>query len=327
MKKVALVGFASTTIRWDWPDDVDIWSINCAWDYGPGRIDRLLEMHPIEQLTADLDKETKWEGKHWLWLQEPHPFPIYMMEIDSRIPQSIKYPLDEICGDIFTHLWRGDVMNTYLTSSGAYMLALAIHEKYDKIYLAGFEMGTGTEFGYQRDCATYLIRIANGRGINVNLDEHSGMMKAKLYSYEGGQMVYRRQIVEMSENYQYQFETYKREYEKKPEPKMFCTMQRANGAAISLWQLLAKSELPFFGRQGIEHILNMYKSQHQTTMGYMNKFSTSDVFNAMMLAEGAVQAFQNLIRVCDLQEPDMEIRSITNFELINQPVKEPELLV
>jgi hypothetical protein len=319
VKKVALVGFGAKTIRTYWPDDIEIWTINCAWDgYGFNRIDRLLEMHPIEQLTADLDRATKWEGKHWIWLQEPHPFPIYMMRTDPRIPASVEYPLDDICDDIFSHLWRADALNKYLTSSASFLMAMAIHEKYNTIYLAGFEMKSGSEFGYQRDGLAYLTGLANGRGIPVILPENTGFLKAKIYSYEGGQLVMRDVIVQHLENYQAQFKALVDSHDTTPQ------VYRAQGAVLSLSALLEKSSLPFMGRQGLEHTLQMYSNQYNESMGYVNKFGPEKFGPAMMMAEGAIQAYENLIEVCDLQEPDLRIHEIAHFIQLNKVQQEAQ---
>jgi hypothetical protein len=313
MRKVALVGFGAKTIKTDWPEDTEIWTINCAWDgYGFTRIDRLFEMHPIEQLTADLDKNTRWEGKHWVWLQEVHDFPIYMMQPDSRIPNSVVYPLGEICNDVFACLKRGEVINRYITSSASFMMAQAIHEKYDVIYLAGFEMKSNTEYGYQRDGLAYLVGVANGRGIDVVLPENTGMFKAKIYSYEGGQMVTREVIKQHLENYNAQYKELIVSRDTTPQ------IYRAQGAVLALTALVENTDLPFMGRQGLEHTLQMYGNQYSESMGYVNKFGAEKFGAAMMMAEGAVQAYENMIEVCDLQEPDLRIHEIAHFIQLNK---------
>ena len=312
MKKVALVGFSSKTKEVVWPDNVEIWTINCAWDYGFVRIDRLLEMHPIEQLTADLDRATKWEGKHWLWLQEPHPFPIYMMHKDPRIPASVEYPLDEICDDCFSHIWRFNALNRYLTSSASFLMAMAIHEEYSTIFLSGFEMASGSEYTYQRDGLAYLTGLANGRGISVVLPSNTGFLKAKIYSYEGGQMVSRDDIKQHLESYKAQFKALVDAYDTSPQ------VYRAQGAVLALAALVENSDLPFMGRQGLEHTLQMYGNQYSESMGYVNKFGAEQFGPAMMMAEGAIQAYENLIDVCDLQEPNLRIHEIAHFIQLNK---------
>ena len=197
MREVAIVGFAEKSRQTVWPDGVEVWTLNCAWRFDFARIDRLLEIHTLDQLTADRDNPQGWEADHWRWLQGV-TFPVYMQERIPEVPASVKYPLDEIIEDLFCHLWReevyhGDTESTekkkelirekYLTSSVGLLMALAIYERVNRIYLSGIELETGSEYTYQRDGMTYLIGLANGRGIDVILSEKSGLMRAKLYGF------------------------------------------------------------------------------------------------------------------------------------------------
>jgi len=315
MRKVAICGFASRTRRTDWPADVEVWTVNCAWDYGFTRITRLFEMHPLAQLTADLDKPTKWEGKHWIYLQQPHEFPIYMMAHDDRIPASVEYPLGDVCVDLFGKLRRRGVPNVYLTSSASFMLALAIHEGVDEVYIAGLEMASGSEYTYQRDGFAYMVGLANGRGIHVELPENTGLFKAAIYSYEGGQFIYRETI-----------EKHLAEYWRQYDEGLIAPNQntyRADGAVRALTELLAHTDLPFIGRQGLERSLQKYGSQHSQAMGYYNKFVTTQEDGQkwgpiLMQCEGAIQAYENMIEVCDLQEPNLAIHEITHFVELNK---------
>jgi hypothetical protein len=72
------------------------------------------------------------------------------------------------------------------------------------------------------------------------------------------------------------------------------------------------------GRQGLEHTLQMYGNQYSESMGYVNKFGAEKFGAAMMMAEGAVQAYENMIEVCDLQEPDLRIHEIAHFIQLNK---------
>jgi hypothetical protein len=303
LKKVALVGFAAKTKEVVWPDNVEIWTINYAWNYDFVRIDRLLEMHPIEHLSEDNEQESK----HWLWLQEPHEFPIYMMHKDPRVPASVEYPLDDICDDCFSHIWRFNAMNRYLTSSASFMMAMAIHEQYNAIYLSGFEMATGSEYTYQRDGLAYLTGLANGRGISVVLPSETGFLKAKIYSYEGGQLVSREVVQEHLNNYKTQAGVLSNSID------TTCHICRLKGAVRALTTLLNNFSRPSMGRQGLEHLCQKYNDQLRELIGYVNKLGPDKFGSAMAMAEGAVQAYENLIKVCDLEEPDFKIREIAHI--------------
>jgi len=59
----------------------------------------------------------------------------------------------------------------------AYMMALAISENYDEINIFGVDMVADDEFGYQKPNMEYLIGLAEGRGIIVNIQEKSPLLK------------------------------------------------------------------------------------------------------------------------------------------------------
>ena len=348
MRKVALVGFASSSIQTDWPEDVEIWTINCAWRYGFDRITRLFEMHKVEQLTSYIGKQVTWENEHWDWLQKIDKFPVYMLTHDDRIPASVAYPLDEILDDVFQGLHRGEAMVKYMTSSASFLLAQAIHEKVDEINLAGFEMATGSEYTYQRDGMTFLVGVAIGRGIRVNLSEKSNLMVAKIYGYEGGQTVDRALVQTHWTAYEFQKASAVTAYEaaakvndfdKGREP--FMMIFRADGAMQSITHLLGLSDGGFFGRQTLEAHLKNYESQHSAAMGFFNRYNAqvekSDdavkrtptkankkrleddrqqaekSYRTMLLCEGGIQAMQNLIAVCDLQDPNLALKNVSRF--------------
>jgi hypothetical protein len=352
MRKIALCGFAKQSIRQDWPEDVEIWTVNCAWKYGFTRITRLFEMHQVDQLTSYLETQTEWENQHWDWLQKQTDFPIYMLEHDPRIPNSIPYPIDEVCEDVFKHVWRGEdwMPVRYMTSSASYLMGLAIHElKHgDKIYLSGFEMATGSEYTYQRDGMTFMVGLAAGRGIDVILSPTSGIMRAKMYSYEGGQLVDRSTVEDHRHIYLKQktaciaaHDLAAKADDMSSAATNYRNMFRADGAVQSITHLEGLSKGKFFGRQTLEAHLKNYEMQHSEAMGFFNKFNgqleqaernakklpskinlkrlqeererAEKSYRTMLLCEGAIQASQNLISVCDLQEPNLNIREVTRF--------------
>ena len=58
----------------------------------------------------------------------------------------------------------------YLVGTANYAIAYAIYtEKYDVIDLYGIQLNTWEEWAYQRPNAEYLIGIAEGRGMKVNV--------------------------------------------------------------------------------------------------------------------------------------------------------------
>lgn len=167
-RKVAIVGFARPH-RDEAPFDDpswEIWGVNDAWSFMP-RADRWFEVHsrPIHE----------WElrrAKGHLDFLATFAGPIYMIDHYDHIPTSVAFPLAEVIEDL------GRV---YLTSSIAYMLALAIHERVDELGVWGVDMASQSEYGHQRPCCEWLIGVAEGRGMRVTLPDACKLMAGKLY--------------------------------------------------------------------------------------------------------------------------------------------------
>jgi len=105
---------------------------------------------------------------HLKWLKRCG-IPVYQMKVDERIPTSTLYPYDEIV-ERYGHAWITNVKRPYLTSSAAFMLALALYEHdngdtIDRLYLAGVELAIGTEYFDQRPCVEYWIGRLEQAGI------------------------------------------------------------------------------------------------------------------------------------------------------------------
>lgn len=88
------------------------------------------------------------------------------------------YPFDEVAKTI-----GGD----YFCSSMAYMVAKAIHDGAEEIALYGIDM-TDAEYVYQRANMEYLIGLARGKGIKVNIPDSSPLCKyvdSPGFAYDG----------------------------------------------------------------------------------------------------------------------------------------------
>lgn len=188
MRSVAIVGFSQKTMHYCLQSKADeVWSLNHIYliENFP-KLTRLFELHKKHWY---LRKEVPRSVAYWEWLQKPQEFPIYMQEKTDEVPSSVKYPLDEVIEDCLTGLVeidddRNETMRKYFTSSFAYMMALAIHEKFDQIELYGVDMENDTEYGYQRPCGEFWIGIALGRGIKVVIPKPCEMCNAVLYGYD-----------------------------------------------------------------------------------------------------------------------------------------------
>lgn len=189
---VALAGFASATREGVYKSTADeIWSLNMLHSSKTMRrifpldIDRLFELHPEWMLK----KAWYSSGDHWGWLTRiKHHYPIYLIEDYPEIYNGIRYPLEAVCEKFLGHFQRGSDPLHYFTSSMCYMIALAAFEGFDRIEIYGFEMGSDTEYVYQKSGAEFWLGVA-GQYADVVLSSSSLLLKSKLYGFEGGQLV------------------------------------------------------------------------------------------------------------------------------------------
>lgn len=160
IKKVALIGLSPSThddAPWDDPE-WEVWGL--PWDEGYWhRMDRHFEMHDIS-----LVRKRPTEG----YLHRLQTLPCCYMQ-QSYFANIRAYPLEKVIGTI-----RLD----YFNSSIAYMLALAIHEGFERIGLWGIELrGRQSEYDYQRPNAEWLLGFAMGRGIDVEVAKPTTLLR------------------------------------------------------------------------------------------------------------------------------------------------------
>jgi hypothetical protein len=202
MRTVAIVGLAESTreaLRDSQADE--IWTLNWAYKYDfIPRIDRLFEMHPVWLMGKSKKPEHRKMYDHWRWLKRKtaRGYPVYMLQDIPRVPGCVRYPIEAVTADLFGGaLRRGGQPSDFYGSSVDYMLALAIHEQFDVIETYGVEMGSLTEYRYQRESCAFFIGLALGRGITVKLPGASILLRGKRYGYEGGQMIFRQDLERM----------------------------------------------------------------------------------------------------------------------------------
>ena len=282
MHSVALIGLAKVTregIRQSSADE--FWALNWSYKYDfIPRIDRLFEMHPVWAYAGTKKKEYKKPREHWKWLQEPHPYPIYMLHQLPSVPACVRYPIEAVTADIFgDRLIYGDEPRDYYSSSFDYMMALAIYERWDIIELYGFEMGSITEYRYQREGAAGFVMAAVARGITVKRPRNSVLLRAKRYGYEGGQMIFRQDLERFLEHY---------EEQRRDE---MARLQNLEGQHAAFQANGADEE-------SVSELLTKIREQRDKAA----------------IAAGAYQAVSYMIREVDLEEPELEL--INPFETV-----------
>jgi len=178
VKKLAIVGSHPTT-RENAPynnPDYEIWLFNEApqkpevyksWDAS-------FQMHKPEVYAS----EHNWvNDTHWEWLQQDHGNrTIWMMDKDERVPNSERYPLEDVLSLVPYH---------YLRSTPAMALALAIWLGYEDVSLYGSELSSNTEYGYQAINYAFWIGFAHGYGVDLHLECWQDEFNQPIYGYEG----------------------------------------------------------------------------------------------------------------------------------------------
>lgn len=158
MRKIAIIGKCSNS-RSDAPISDPSWEIwTLGWDPTPV-CHRTFEMHENWRNFLGNPEDA---AAHHNWLSS-QVVPVYMLKKEDDIPLSVAFPMDAVADDI----GRTCFGTPYLESSIAYMMALAILEKVDRIGIWGCDLSTGGEYAYQRPNMEYLIGLARGRGIKV----------------------------------------------------------------------------------------------------------------------------------------------------------------
>ena len=167
LRKVAIIGRCWST-RSDAPWDGKDWELwTLAWDPVP-KTDRIFETH--KHFRNYLGNRE--DGDFHVGGLRMAKVPVYMLEKHDDIPMSVKYPFEEV-----TQLIGKTVSGTpYLESSIAYMVALAIYEKVDRIGIWGVDLHCKSEYAYQRPNLEYLIGLARGKGIKVYIPPQSALL-------------------------------------------------------------------------------------------------------------------------------------------------------
>jgi hypothetical protein len=180
MRKVAIVGKSGTSGFAPWRDETwEIWGM--PWISCP-RVTRLFDVHTQEFW----DQNTKMPEESWMpAYRELYPdIPVYCDP--SRVhafAKAVAYPSEVTASLPFA----------YLENTIAYELALAIHEGVDEIGLWGIHMMGTHEFAAERPSVTYLIGLAQGRGIKVSIAPGSPLFMschiAGRYGLPGGRRI------------------------------------------------------------------------------------------------------------------------------------------
>jgi hypothetical protein len=175
IKKVCIIGSAHTTLNEaPWKDDsFEFWCL--AWRKAP-KATRWFDMHTIGPHRKRVPQDYE---EYLSRIKEP----IYLVEENPKIPTGIAYPLMDVMNTLGAVDKHADP--AFFSSSIAYMLGLAIHEKFNEIHIYGVDLVAKDEYVNQRHNTAYLIGLARGLGISVYLPPKAALLKFPyLYGYQ-----------------------------------------------------------------------------------------------------------------------------------------------
>jgi hypothetical protein len=174
-KRVAIVGFSTATRHLTPFDDFEyeIWGLNQLYRHLP-RADRWFDIH------ENWDEHVIEGTDHAAWIKNSE-IPVYMKDFLPDAPQSLRFPIEHTMR-YFSQDILGKADFDYYTSTIAYMLALAIYEKFETIAIYGVDLVIGTEYFHQKACVEYYLGVAAGKGIQIIVPEESALLKQE-YRY------------------------------------------------------------------------------------------------------------------------------------------------
>lgn len=180
-KTVAIVGFANDSVSLaPYNDDsVEVWGLNEAHAFQwMKRATRWFQLHDTyKQKLAKRGITT-----HHEWLKENKwNIPIYMISKDDEIPNSVVYPLAEVCDRFLSAIQKGDSKVKYFGSTFDYMMAIALLEDFDRIEIYGVNMESENEYSNQKPSAEFWIGLALGKGVEIYLPPGCALMNSKVY--------------------------------------------------------------------------------------------------------------------------------------------------
>lgn len=172
---LCIMGTAPSLVETPFGDEtVEIWGVSTLLNNPQvERIDVLFEMHP----------ERWWRQPAVLDYLSEAKQKIYMQDHYDEIPNSVKFPYDEVRKKFYLDV-MGD--NLYVTTTITWMILLAIEQGYTDISLYGIHMAHETEYAYQRSSCSWALGIIHGymlQGLPYKLFIAGGELMKAQYEY------------------------------------------------------------------------------------------------------------------------------------------------
>lgn len=158
----------------DVDDETELWGCN--------GVVVTYDLHKSFQIHSEVFMEDPSTKKEFDRINELN-IPVMMQDKYPGIPNSVKYPLEEIIKEFDCD---------YLTNSIDYELAYAIYLGVKEIDMYGINMVVGGEYAYERPGCSYWIGYARRGGIKVTIyGKESSLLKCyglRLYGYNRSQI-------------------------------------------------------------------------------------------------------------------------------------------
>lgn len=177
-KRVTIMGFAPSWAETKFEDPtMEVWTLNEAYNLlnakkiPLNRISRWFEIH-------DPNSPTKNTPEHIQFLKNC-PVPLIMQNEYEEFPSSIAYPRQQVREYFNQNFIIDDVGSPYTeySNSISWMVALAILEGYEEIWITGVDMAQQQEYAWQRSSCSFFIGFAAGKGIKVLIPRTSELCK------------------------------------------------------------------------------------------------------------------------------------------------------
>lgn len=193
-KRIAIVGCSDSRVLAPYDDKSwEIWSMNNTFTYTK-RQDKWFEIHPIQHVSGRYQRRKLIRPGIFEWADDFRgqpmqeymlslarlDIPVYMQQHWDIIPKSEPYPIEEV-------LHR---FGRYFTNSVSYIIAMAIMSGATEIGCFGIDMSAASEYGFQRPSCEWMLGVAAGLGIRLNIPPQSDLLKTKfLYGFEEREQV------------------------------------------------------------------------------------------------------------------------------------------
>lgn len=185
-RRVAIIGFGETAKQAPFDDPTwELWGMNgfhrVAQDYAgkpvpEERFSLWFDLHTVD-FTRSYGQAAGIGDNQERWLEQRHPFPIFMLEAAAEFPSAVRFPIEEVCAA---------VGRDYFTSTIAYALGFCLMQPdVAEVGLWGIDLAHKTEYIEQRPCAEYLLGRLEASGVLVTVADRSALLTQRFrYGYE-----------------------------------------------------------------------------------------------------------------------------------------------